>query len=155
MTGQSNVVLIVDDDQRIRELLSTALSHRGLASQTAADGKEAIAALGRNAYSVVLLDLVMPEVDGFRVVEWMHHNRSAMPVPPVLLIMSGAEPYDSELLSAQTVHGIIRKPFEAQELADLVAACAEVKSRGALGTMALAAFVSGAPLLALLDRFRP
>ena len=153
MTGQANVVLIVDDDPRIRELLSTALGHRGLAADTASDGREAIAALREKAYAVVLLDLMMPNVDGFQVIEWIRNNRAALSAAPVLIVMSGAEPYDSELLNAQTVHGIVRKPFEVQELADLVLACSEVKLRGSIGTMALAAFVSGAPLLALLNRF--
>jgi len=47
----------------------------------------------------------------------------------------------------------VRKPFDPEELAALVVACAEIRSRNSFGTMAIATVIAGSPLLALLNRF--
>ncbi|HEY6844163.1 MAG TPA: response regulator, partial [Thermoanaerobaculia bacterium] len=60
-------VLVVDDDAEIRELLASVLRRRGLTADVAADGAEALDLLRQNIYSVVLLDLLMPNIDGFAV----------------------------------------------------------------------------------------
>lgn len=145
-------VLVVDDDERIRKLLESRLSARGLAVDAVADGGEAIDALHRARYSVVLLDLVMPRVDGFAVIEWIQENRRLLQPQPVLLLLTGAEPRFPGDLDAETVHGILRKPFDPNELASLVAACAEAKVRSSLQAMALAAMVSAQLLVFLTSR---
>lgn len=151
MTDQSKRALIVDDDAEISQMLCSALLRHGLPADSVGDGAAAIEALGTNGYSVVLLDLAMPTVDGFAVIDWIERHPKSLRAQPVLIVMAEAEPLRS--LNAQSVHGIIRKPFDAEELAGLVTACAEVKARAALGTMAFAALISGGPLLALLNRF--
>jgi CheY-like chemotaxis protein len=140
-------VLVVDDDVEIRRILITALRQRGLTIDEAGDGKEAVALLRENAYSVVVLDLLMPGLDGFGVLNAVGGTEGHV---PVVLVVTGAERPLLERLDAQKIHGIVRKPFDPQEVAAVVAACAEIRGRSAFETMALATMITGAPLIALL-----
>jgi CheY-like chemotaxis protein len=142
-------VLVVDDDASIRELLTSVLGRRDLIVDEAADGAEALDLLRQNTYSVVLLDLLMPNVDGFGVLDEIGSAIST----PVVLVITGADRAMVKELDPQRIHGVVRKPFDAEDLANLVVACAEIKSRGAFETMAISAMIAGGPLLAWLNRF--
>ena len=142
-------VLVVDDDAEIRELLTSVLGRRDLTVDQAADGSEALDLLRQNTYSVVLLDLLMPNVDGFGVLDELGSAIST----PVVLVITGAERAMLKELDPQRIHGVVRKPFDAEDLANLVVACAEIKSRGAFEAMAISAMIAGGPLLAWLNRF--
>jgi CheY-like chemotaxis protein len=144
-------VLVVDDDEGVRDLLSAVLRMRGLTVDVASGGNEALDLIALNTYSVVLLDLLMPNVDGFAVLGRLHagDNGSA----PVVLVVTGAERPAIAQLDAQHIHGIVKKPFDPEELANIVVACADIRGRNALGTMAIAAVMAGSPLLALLNRW--
>jgi CheY-like chemotaxis protein len=98
-------------------------------------------------YAVILLDLLMPNVDGFTLLEALGQHE----VQPVVIVVTGAERGAVEQLGARAIHGIVRKPFDPQELATVVAACADIRGRSAFGAMAIAAVVAGSPLLALLN----
>ncbi|SRR5712691_12428118 len=145
MTATSKRVLVVDDDAGLRELLVTMLRRRDLTVDQAADGREALELLKENTYSVVLLDLLMPNVDGFAVVD-------GLPSAPVVLVITGADRALVKRLDPKKIHGVIRKPFDPDELANLVVACAEIRSRSAFETMAISAMIAGGPLLAWLNR---
>jgi CheY-like chemotaxis protein len=142
---QQKRVLVVDDDAGIRKLLRTVLSGRGLSVDEAEDGKAALDLIETRQYGVIVLDLVMPVVDGFVVAEKL----TRVAPRPVVLVISGAEHGVVEQLDPAAVHGIVRKPFDAEELATVVAACAEIRGRMSLETMALA-LVAGGSLFALL-----
>ena len=142
-------VLVVDDDATIREILHSALSRRDLIIDQAADGGEALELLRQNSYSVVLLDLLMPNIDGFGVLEEIGSAIST----PVVLVITGADRSLLTQLDAQRIHGVVRKPFDPEDIATLVVACAEIKSRGAFEAMAISAMIAGGPLLAWLNRF--
>ena len=140
---------MVDDDENARTLLTTLLRQRGLDVDEAVDGAEAIEKLQRGQYAVILLDLMMPRVDGFAVLEAMKIR--AVQSPPVVLVVTGADRTHVDRLDPDLIHGIVRKPFDARELVSLVAACVAIKSGGTLDALALAV-MSSAPLLALLGR---
>ncbi|HJT18117.1 MAG TPA: response regulator [Thermoanaerobaculia bacterium] len=142
-------VLVVDDDATIRELLTSVVRRRGLIVDEAADGAEALDLLRQNIYSVVLLDLLMPNTDGFAVLREL----DAALAPPVVLVITGADRSLVKQLDPQRIHGVVRKPFDADDLANLVVACAEIKSRRGFETMAISAIMAGGPLLAWLNRF--
>jgi len=142
-------VLIVDDDATIRELLGSVLRRRDLAVDEAADGGEALVLLRQNSYAVVLLDLLMPNVDGFGVLDELESAVST----PVVLVITGADRALLKQLDPQKIHGVLRKPFDADDLANIVVACAEIKSRRAFETMAISAMLAGGPFLAWLNRF--
>lgn len=144
----SKRVLIVDDDATTRELLASGLRLRGLAVDEAVDGRQALDLLRQNIYSVVLLDLLMPHVDGFGVLGQLGSALST----PVVLVITGADRSLIERLNPQQIHGVVRKPFDAQDLAEIVDACAEIKSRGAFQAMAISAMIAGGPFFVLLNR---
>jgi len=75
-------VLVVDDDRELRELLAEALELDGFDVKSAADGKQALALLGRWRPHVILLDLNMPEMDGwaFRRAQRAQPSIAAIPV---------------------------------------------------------------------------
>jgi CheY-like chemotaxis protein len=142
-------VLVVDDDAGIRGLLCTVLRGRGLSVDDAQDGQEALDLIATRQYGVVVLDLLMPVIDGFVVVEKL----ALLAAPPVVLVITGADHGVVQMLDPRAVHGIVRKPFDAEELANVVAECAEIRGRMSLETMAMAMAATG-PLLALLERLR-
>src|SRR6185436_13584577 len=142
---QQKRVLVVDDDPGIRKLLCAVLRDRGLSVDEAGDGKEALDLIEANEYGVIVLDLVIPIIDGVTVAA-----RLTVRTPrPVVLVVTGAAHEVVDGLDAATVHGIIRKPFDAEEIANVVAACAEIRGRRSLETMALA-MVAGGSLMTLL-----
>lgn len=143
-------ILVVDDDPGVRGLLTSVLTLRGLAVDAATDGEEALSFLREHQYAVIILDLLMPIVDGFAVLRGM--DGVEFQAPPVVLVVTGADREVVEQLDSQRIHGIVRKPFDPDDLASLVVACAEIKSRNAYGTMALATMIAGGPFLALLNR---
>jgi CheY-like chemotaxis protein len=148
---QRKRVLVVDDDPRVRELLVWVLERHSLAVDQASDGREALALVGENQYAVIVLDLFMPVLDGFGVLAALADREA--PTPPVVLVLTAADRLDIPRLDARRVHGIVKKPFDPEELASIIVACAEIRNRNIFGTMAIATVLAGGPLLALLDRF--
>lgn len=141
-------VLIVDDEKDVRDILFTVLQARGIQADCATNGREALDLIAQHPYVVVVLDLMMPEVDGFTVLETLH----AAGTMPVVLVLTAADQGLVERLDATLIHGLIRKPFEPAEIADVIAACADIRGRGMFETMALAAMIAGGPLVTLLSR---
>ena len=66
--------LVVDDDEPIRTMLAKVVEKQDLEVDTASDGAEAIERLTGDGYCVVLLDLMMPRVDGFAVLRYMQEH---------------------------------------------------------------------------------
>jgi CheY-like chemotaxis protein len=146
---QQKRVLVVDDDPVIRQLLVTTLERHSLTVDEASDGLAALALIKEHHYGVILLDLMMPVLDGFGVLDAL--DGPSMASPPVVLVITGADRPAIDHLDPQRIHGIVRKPFDPEELASVVVACAEIRGRNAFGTMAIATVIAGSPLLALLD----
>lgn len=115
-------VLVVDDDQSIRQLVCTIVQREGYQVDCAGDGAEAIQLLGKHNYSVILLDLMMPRVDGFGVIDYLKHH-AAEPKPIVLVITAYADQKFKEV-DPTIVAGVLRKPFEVAELGSLIRLCA-------------------------------
>jgi two-component system chemotaxis response regulator CheY len=148
MNEQLRRVLVVDDDPEIRRILVTALRLRSLHIDEAVDGRSAIDLLRENRYAVVLLDIMMPGVDGFGVLEAIDQDQQTH--APVVLVVSGAGKQVLDRVDTSKIHGIVKKPFDPLEIADVVSACADIRGRSAFETMAYATILSSAPLIALL-----
>ena len=86
------LALIVDDDPAVRDILSAILRREGWTAESAIDGDDAIAMLKVKTYSIVVLDLRMPRIDGVGVIEFMKHQEIATPV-----IVVAAAPEDVTL----------------------------------------------------------
>jgi DNA-binding response OmpR family regulator len=140
-------VLVVEDDSSVSGLLNSVLRQRGLTVDVADGGAEAIAHLSENSYAVILLDLLMPQPDGFAVLQAIKNG--TVQAPPVVLVITGADRSLVEKLDPRSIHGVVRKPFDAEELASLVVACSEIRSKGSMGMMAVA-MISSARLFDFL-----
>jgi CheY-like chemotaxis protein len=106
--------LVVDDDDPIRMMLSKIIERQGLEVDTARDGEEAIQRINADAYNVILLDLMMPRVDGFAVLE--HIRRTQPEKIPCTIIASAIPEGDFLQRSDLPVHSVHVKPFDVQKL---------------------------------------
>jgi len=105
-------VLVVDDEPQIRRALRTALGGHGYAVEVAEDGEGALAALAARVPDVVVLDLMMPGIDGLEVVR---QTRAWSKVPIVVLSARGEERVKVEALDLGA-DDYLTKPFGLDEL---------------------------------------
>jgi CheY-like chemotaxis protein len=112
-------ILVVDDDDAIRALLITILRRRGMKIDSARSGIEAIERMSSCRYSLILLDLMMPHMSGYDVLERLE-ELPENERPFVLVLTAGGEP---RTLSPAIVAGTVRKPFDIELLVDSVVAC--------------------------------
>lgn len=115
-------VLVVDDDQALRGLFTTLLCRKGFSVDCVADGRAAWEQLSRNPYSVILLDLMMPEVNGFELLEKV--RRDSPSLLSRIIILTGASHRALESFDTSRVWGLIRKPFDIDDLLSSTLACA-------------------------------
>jgi CheY-like chemotaxis protein len=124
-------VLVVDDEPAIRALLRKIIQRRGYEVDDAADGAVAIELLADNDYDVMLIDLMMPNVNGFQLVQHLS-TRQGRPTPAAIVITAAAESTPLRQLDPRIVHSVIRKPFDIDVVADLVdAVAATLRARAA------------------------
>ena len=109
-------ILIVDDDASIRGLLRVIAERTGILADEASDGIHAIELLDRNPYDVVLLDLAMPQVNGFDVIERL---RSKIRRPVVIVLTALSRPNFRDI-DPSVVHCVIRKPFDLDLVMTLI-----------------------------------
>jgi DNA-binding response OmpR family regulator len=116
-------ILIVEDDSSIRRLVRTVLLRQGYQVEIAADGLEAIAKLAVANYDVIILDLMMPNLDGFSFMAAM-----ARDTPERLkhvIITSAASPAVINERLKGIPFDLLPKPFDIHELISRVRACVE------------------------------
>ena len=109
-------ILVVDDDDDFREALGEVLAEAGYPVEQAGDGEAALRRVAAEAPGVVLLDLKMPVLDGWGVVERMRKDPRTAPIPILILSAYGFE-WESELLGAQ---GYIPKSVGMEEILDRI-----------------------------------
>jgi adenylate cyclase len=123
-------ILIVDDDDAIRALLMTVLRRRGLHADAARNGIEALEKLAVYPYEVMLLDLMMPQMNGYDVLTHLAAQPAARR-PLVLVLTAGLEPRP---LDTQIVIGMLHKPFDVELLVDTVVGCLSAQTSTATQT---------------------
>ena len=117
-------VLVVDDDDAIRAMVERVLKREQYEVESARDGFEAIEKLTRNDYTTVLLDLMMPRVDGHGVLRYLEERPKAPPVIVMTANLQGAH----ETASAPPVFRILSKPFDIRQLVSHVDECVQITS---------------------------
>ncbi len=122
MAGDPLPILVVDDDAAIRLLLRTVFKRRNLNVDCANDGEEGLARLARAAYSVVVLDLMMPKFNGFEFVEQLFKTNPDL-CRRVIVLTAVSRSKLTEL-DDRKIWGVIRKPFDIDELVRCVEDCA-------------------------------
>jgi DNA-binding response OmpR family regulator len=120
--GRPNV-LVVDDDQALRGLFTALLTRKGFAVDTATDGRVAYDQLQLHTYSVILLDLMMPDVNGFELLEKL--RRDSPTLLDRVIVMTGASQRSIDALDTAGIWGLIRKPFDIDQLVSSTLACSQ------------------------------
>ncbi|TDD95822.1 response regulator transcription factor [Actinomadura rubrisoli] len=106
-------LLVVDDEPTIRELLSASLRFAGFAVTSAATGQEAVAAAARDRPDLVLLDVMLPDLDGFAVIARLRERAGPT---PVLFLTARDAPSDKIRGLSAGGDDYVTKPFDLEEL---------------------------------------
>jgi two-component system response regulator MtrA len=105
-------VLLVEDDPSIREVASLGLRGAGLTIETAADGREALARFQAEPYDLVVLDVMLPELDGLEVCREIRRSSRV----PILMLSARSDTVDVVVGLELGADDYVTKPFEMPEL---------------------------------------
>ncbi|HAL56488.1 MAG TPA: hypothetical protein DCP63_08435 [Bacteroidetes bacterium] len=111
--AQKNRILVVDDEDALRTVLSSELEGEGYKVASAADGAEAISILKNQAFDLILLDIKMPNVDGFEVLRFVKETH---PETKVIMLTGFADlknAIESKKLGAED---FVSKPYDLVDL---------------------------------------
>jgi DNA-binding response OmpR family regulator len=122
-TASDCAILVVEDDVSIRRLVRTVLLRQGYTVEVAADGLEALSQLSLASYDVIILDLMMPNLDGFSFLAAMARNTPER-LKRVIITSAASPAVINEKLKG-IEFDLLPKPFDINELITRVRACAE------------------------------
>jgi PAS domain S-box-containing protein len=112
MAGKAKI-LIVDDEPRMCDSLEVLLSNEGYETRTAYSGQEALKWLGEDDIDLVLLDIVMPDMNGLEIMDHIREHQ----LDSLVIVITGHASVDSAIQSLRRgAHDYLRKPFEFDEL---------------------------------------
>lgn len=123
-------VLVVEDDPAIRRLVKMVLEREGYRVDAASDGIEAVLKIGMSDYDVIILDLMMPNLDGFSFMTTLAENDPSR--LNRIIVTSAASPAIIRDRMKGTPFEVLTKPFDIARLSELVRAC--VASQGGVTT---------------------
>jgi CheY-like chemotaxis protein len=127
-------VLVVEDDDAIRSLLTAALGRVGVEADSASDGAAALQRVESIDYPVIVLDLMMPRVSGFEFLDAFRRLRPQSNT--VILVLTAFDEAMIGRLPSDRVHAIVRKPFDVPQLAsvihEIVQTSAQIRDEGAI-----------------------
>ena len=106
-------LLIVDDEARIRSLIAKYAAFEGYETEEAADGMQAVDMCRKKHYDLIIMDVMMPELDGFSAVREIRKNDSTV---PVIMLSARGEEYDRIHGFELGVDDYVVKPFSPKEL---------------------------------------
>jgi DNA-binding response OmpR family regulator len=114
LTDDSRRVLVVDDDDAIRTMVERVLGREGFEVDHARNGLEAIQKIARNDYGAILLDLMMPRLDGVGVLQFVVEKRPDL--ERSVIVMTADVPRASEISRTASHARVLSKPFDLMEL---------------------------------------
>lgn len=122
-------LLVVDDDPPIRKLLERVAKRAGFEVDSAKDGLQALEMLQRKQYEIAIVDLMMPRLSGYELVQKI----SAMSPRPCVIVATAMANSDVASLDDSMIRRVIRKPFDIETLAAaLVETATELAGQRAL-----------------------
>lgn len=110
---QKNRILVVDDEDALRTVLSSELEGEGYKVASAADGSEAIEILKKEGFDLILLDIKMPNVDGFEVLKFVKETHPATKVIMLTGFADLKNAIESKKLGAED---FVSKPYDLVDL---------------------------------------
>jgi len=109
-------VMIVDDDPRLRAALQFKLEQAGYRICVAGNGRDCLDQIVQQRPDLILLDLMMPDISGLEVLEWLRSDPSLSSIPVLVVTAWGHTEMRSKCLSLGAA-GFIAKPFSLRDLA--------------------------------------
>ncbi len=124
--GESGSILVVDDNAINRDLLSRYLERQGHTVQAADNGRQALEMIATGAFDLVLLDIMMPELNGYQVLQHLKQSETWRDLPVIMI--SALDEIDSAVRCIELgAADYLRKPFNPVLLRARVQACLEKK----------------------------
>jgi CheY-like chemotaxis protein len=120
--SDDRTVLVVDDDDAIRTLITRVLIRAKFEVAQAGNGNEALVKLRAQRFQTIVLDLMMPVMSGFELVDYLGQHDDAG--APCIVVVSAAGERDLQSITSPLVKSVLRKPFDLPELLDAVEKCA-------------------------------
>ena len=120
---------MVEDDPAIRRLVKMVLEREGYPIEIASDGVEAVLKLGLRNYDVIVLDLMMPNLDGFSLMNTIAENEPAR--LKSIIVTSAASPAVIKDRLRTPPFAVLPKPFDISQLVDRVRECIEAQETAA------------------------
>jgi DNA-binding response OmpR family regulator len=112
------LILVVEDESSIAEVVSLYLKRAGYSVQIASDGKQAMSLFERQSPNFVILDLMLPEVDGLSLTRWLRERSNV----PIIMLTARREEIDRIAGLEMGADDYVVKPFSPQELVSRVRA---------------------------------
>jgi len=112
-------ILVVDDDVNIRAILRYRFEKEDFAVQLAANGIDALKEVGVQRPDLIVLDLMMPEMDGIQFLTELRGNPQTKRIPVIILTALGPEPH-GEQTQELGAEGLVTKPFSPRRLVEKV-----------------------------------
>jgi CheY-like chemotaxis protein len=109
----AEAVLVIEDDPQMRDMLRRNLIREGWRVTEAANGKLGVEQLARHVPSLILLDLMMPEMDGFEFMHQLRQRANCRHVPVIVITAKDLTEHDRQRLNGQVVR-IIQKGSASQ-----------------------------------------
>ncbi|MBE9078871.1 response regulator [Romeria aff. gracilis LEGE 07310] len=114
-----STVLVVDDSSTFREMISDLLSQVGIAVLIAKDGAEAKDKISASPPDLVVVDIVMPNMNGYELCRWVKGNAPTKDVP-VVICSSKNEEFDLYWAMKQGADAYVPKPFQPEDMIQAV-----------------------------------
>lgn len=130
-------VLVVDDSLSVRKVVQRALESRRIEVLSAASGSEALEQIGREAPDLIVCDVIMPDMDGYQICDFVKKHPT-LGRTPVLLISGIVNGTVLERAAKVRSDDVMRKPFAAEELLQRIESFLNAQSRGAAAMPAAA-----------------
>lgn len=119
--GTGRRILVVDDDLAIRVLLQAVLKRLNFSVELAEDGEAGLAKLAREDFELILLDLMMPRVNGYEFIARVQESHNSP--KPHIIVFTAAGQRGVDKIPANTICNSILKPFDLEKFIEMISEC--------------------------------
>jgi DNA-binding response OmpR family regulator len=124
--SEKSRVLLAEDDPELNRLIVTWLKRANLEVDSVFDGGSAIEAIKTKRYSAILLDVMMPRVNGIDVIEYINEHQPKLMSKVIVMTAGGEEVLDR--VKGHAIYKLVTKPFDLRDLLDSALECARIRA---------------------------
>ncbi len=115
-------ILIADDNKDFLSIMRTVLEFAGFSVETAEDGEEALDQVKKLQYDLLVLGVVVPRVDGIRLMQAVRSSKEYAAIPVIFIVRSGEKGRETHPREGCKAEGYLIKPFKNKAFLDMVMA---------------------------------